>query len=143
MFNITLCNFVSVQIPHSWGLVVHLTPNHHHVWDSKSWGRNMPGKLLMELQDCIVYSVSHFKISGLFGGKQLMEYLIYISNISGYFLSLRIPNGKRIYIWLKMVAAAEAVAADANKCKNRKECNKFTYTHVSRPISHVVLGHQF
>ena len=33
------------------------------------------------------------------------------------------------------------VVADANKCKNRKECNKFTYTHVSRSISHVVLGH--
>ena len=31
--------------------------------------------------------------------------------------------------------------SDANKCKNRKECNKFTYTHVSSPISHVVLGH--
>ena len=31
--------------------------------------------------------------------------------------------------------------ADAKKLKSRKECNKFTYSHVSRPISHIVLSH--
>ena len=47
--------------------------------------------------------------------------------------------GKRIWIWLKTAAAA----ADAKKLKNRKEWNQFIYSHVSRPISHFVLGHKF
>ena len=38
-------------------------------------------------------------------------------------------------------AEAADAAADAKKWNNRKECNKFTYTHVSRPISHIVFGH--
>ena len=41
---------------------------------------------------------------------------------------------------VESAAAETAAAADAKKWKNRKECNKFTYTHVSRPISHIVFG---
>ena len=42
---------------------------------------------------------------------------------------------------LRIMDLVENGGGGANKCKNRKEYNKFTYTHVSMPISHVVLGH--
>ena len=73
-----------------------------------------------------------YKILSLHSTNQSCVYIITHSNL----------RWNVLWVWLK-TAAAEAEAADAKKLKNRKECNKLTYSHVSRPISHIVLGHSF